>query len=407
MLADRAPGPMRPRIALLDSPYPEEGDRTLTEKGLADVVAAQTRISDIDGKLGKLWYAGYSIDDLAENSTFEEVFFLLHNNRLPTQAELDELIEQMVDYREASQFLTDLMPTLAEQTSPMSMLRTGISAASAYDPDGWDNSPEAVYRKAIRLTSLITTLIAYYDRHRRDLPIVEPNPKLPHAANFLYMLSGDEPTQEAATAFDVQFILYADHTMNASTFTARVVASTLADIHSAVVAAIAALKGPLHGGANELAMRMLEEIGSPDRAEDFVMDLFARGEKIMGFGHRVYRTVDDPRATILKDLSKQLSELAGEPVWYEISEGIDEVVRREKGLRPNVDFYAGSLLHYLGLATDLFTPMFAAARSAGWTAHIREQYHDNRIIRPDSEYIGPRDRTYEPIEERDEEDGQA
>ncbi|HYV02537.1 MAG TPA: citrate/2-methylcitrate synthase, partial [Actinomycetota bacterium] len=278
----------------------------MTEKGLADVVAAQTKISDIDGKLGKLWYAGYSIDELADQSTFEEVLFLLHHIRLPSQRELDELTEQMVEYREAAEFITGLMPTLAEQTSPMSMLRTAVSAASAYDPDGWDNSPEAMYRKAIRITSLIPTLIAYYDRHRRDLDLVDPNPKLPHAANFLYMLSGEEPSQEAARAFDVQFILYADHTMNASTFTARVVASTLSDIHSAVVAAIAALKGPLHGGANELAMRMLEDIGSVDRAEAFVKELFDRGDKIMGFGHRVYRTVDDPRATILRGLSKQL-----------------------------------------------------------------------------------------------------
>ena len=378
----------------------------MTEKGLADVVAAQTRISDIDGKLGKLWYAGYSIDDLAESSTFEEVLFLLHHVRLPTQQELDDLIEQMVEYREAAEFVSELMPTLAEQTSPMSMLRTAVSAASAYDPDGWDNSADAVYRKAIRITSLLPTLIAYYDRHRAGRDVVEPNPKLPHAANFLYMLSGEEPTQEAARAFDVLFILYADHTMNASTFTARVVASTLSDIHSAVVAAIAALKGPLHGGANELAMRMLEDVGSVDRVEQYVKDLFARGEKIMGFGHRVYRSVDDPRATILKRLSKQLGELQGEPIWYEISEKVDEVVRREKGLRPNVDFYAGSLLHYLGLSTDLFTPMFASARAAGWTAHIREQYADNRIIRPDSEYIGPRDQTYVPIEDRQvEEEG--
>ncbi len=372
----------------------------MTEKGLADVVAAQTKISDIDGKLGKLWYAGYSIDELADQSTFEEVLFLLHHIRLPSQRELDELTEQMVEYREAAEFITGLMPTLAEQTSPMSMLRTAVSAASAYDPDGWDNSPEAMYRKAIRITSLIPTLIAYYDRHRRDLDLVDPNPKLPHAANFLYMLSGEEPSQEAARAFDVQFILYADHTMNASTFTARVVASTLSDIHSAVVAAIAALKGPLHGGANELAMRMLEDIGSVDRAEAFVKELFDRGDKIMGFGHRVYRTVDDPRATILRGLSKQLGEVSGEPIWYEISEKVDEVVQREKALRPNVDFYAGSLLHYVGLPTDLFTPMFAAARAAGWTAHIREQYADNRIIRPDSEYIGPSDQRYVPIEER-------
>ena len=370
-------------------------------KGLEEIVAAETAISDIDGKLGKLWYCGYSIDDLAENSTFEEVVFLLHNRRLPTQQELDDLTEQMVADRETADFVAQLMPTLAEQTSPMSMLRTSVSAASAYDPDGWDQSPEANYRKAIRLTSLLPTLIAYYDRHRLDLDIIEPNPKLPHAANFLYMLSGEEPSQEAARAFDIQFILYADHTMNASTFTARVVASTLSDIHSAVTAAIAALKGPLHGGANELAMKMLEDIGSVDRTPQYVKDLFARGDKIMGFGHRVYRHVDDPRATILRGLSKELGDAAGEPIWYEISEVVERAVMQEKGLRPNVDFYAGSLLHYLGLPTDLFTPMVAAARASGWTAHILEQYADNRIIRPESDYIGPRDQTWVPIEERE------
>jgi citrate synthase len=372
----------------------------VSEKGLADVVAAQTSISDIDGKLGKLWYAGYSIDDLAEHSTFEETFFLVQHRRLPTQAELDELTERMVEYREAEDFVTGLMPTFAEQTSPMSMLRTGVSAASAYDPDGWDQSPAAVYRKAVRITSLMPTLIAHYDRHRRELPIVDANPKLPHAANFLYMLSGEEPTQEAARAFDVAFILYVDHTMNASTFTARVVASTLADIHSAVVAAVAALKGPLHGGANELAMRTLQEIGSPERVGAYVRDLFARGDKIMGFGHRVYRQVDDPRATILKRLTRGIAEASEEPQWFRIAEEVERVVLAEKGLRPNVDFYMGCLLYYLGLPIDLFTPMFGAARAAGWTAHIREQYADNRIIRPDSEYIGPRDQVYVPVEER-------
>jgi citrate synthase len=371
------------------------------EKGLEEVVAAETRISDIDGKLGKLWYVGYSIDDLAESSTFEEVVYLLHQGRLPTQTELDELTEQMVKDREAADFVRDLIPTLASQASPMSMLRTSISAASAYDPDGWDQSPEGNYRKAIRLIALMPTLIAAYERHRRGLPTVEPDPKLPHAANFLYMLSGEEPDQEAARAFDVQFILYADHTMNASTFTARVVASTLSDMHSAVVAAIASLKGPLHGGANELAMRMIQEIGEVERAESYVKDLFARKEKIMGFGHRVYRTVDDPRATILRGLSRELGEIAGDLRWYQISEAVEKVVFQEKGLRPNVDFYAGSLLYYLGLPIDLFTPMFAAARCAGWTAHIREQYADNRIIRPDSEYVGPRDQTYVPIEDRE------
>jgi citrate synthase len=213
------------------------------------------------------------------------------------------------------------------------------------------------------------------------------------------MLSGEEPDQQAARAFDVAFILYTDHTMNASTFCARVVASTLSDMHSAVVAAIAALKGPLHGGANEQAMRMLEEIDEPGRAETYVKDMLARKERIMGFGHRVYKTWD-PRALIMRDLAGQQAEIAGETKWFEISEVIQKVMEVEKGLYPNVDFYAASLLHDLGLATDLFTPMFAAARAAGWTAHIREQYADNRLIRPDSEYIGPRDQVWVPIEER-------
>jgi citrate synthase len=370
-------------------------------KGLEEVVAAQTAVSDIDGKLGKLWYVGYSIDELAESSSFEEVVYLLHNTRLPSQSELDDLSERMVTDRDTADFVRQLMPTLAEQTSPMSMLRTSVSAASAYDPDGWDQSPEGNYRKAIRLVSVMPTFVAFYDRHRRGLPVVEPNPKLPHAANFLYMLTGEEPEQRAAEIFDTMFILYADHTMNASTFTARVVASTLADMHSALTAAIAALKGPLHGGANELAMRMLMDIGSPDRAADYVHDLFERKQKIMGFGHRVYRNVDDPRATILRRISKEMADLSGEPQWYQIAEAVERVAFEEKGLRPNVDFYAGSVLYYLGLPIDLFTPMFAAARASGWTAHVREQYADNRIIRPESEYIGPRDQHYVPVDERE------
>ena len=376
-----------------------------TTKGLEEVVAAQTAISDIDGKLGKLWYVGYSIDELCASSTFEEVTYLVHHLELPTQSELEDLTEQMINDREAGDFIRELMPTLAQQASPMSMLRTGISAASAYDPDGWDNSAEANYRKAIRIISLIPTLVAYYDRQRRGLDLVEPNPKLPHAANFLYMLFGEEPSQEAAEAMDTAFIAYVDHAMNASTFCARVVASTLSDMHSSVVAAIAALKGPLHGGANEQAMRMLEEIGDPSRAEDHVRDALARKQRIMGFGHRVYKG-DDPRAAILRGLAQELGEHTGDPRWYEISQRVEKVVMEEKGLYPNVDFYMASVLHSLGLPTDLFTPMFAAARSAGWTAHIREQYADNRLIRPESEYIGPRDRSYVPIEERAEQPDQ-
>ncbi|HEX9376428.1 MAG TPA: citrate synthase [Actinomycetota bacterium] len=368
--------------------------------GLEEVVAAQTNLSDIDGKLGRLFYVGYDIHDLARNATFEEVVYLLHDLRLPTQTELDDLNEELVGDREISGFLSDLMPTLAAQTSPMSMLRTSISAASAYDPDGWDESPEANKRKAIRLIAKAPTLIATYHRIRTDQEPIPPNPKLPHAANFLNMLLGEEPDQEAARALDTTLVLYADHTMNASTFTARVIASTLADMHSAITGAIAALKGPLHGGANEEAFRMLEEIAEVDRAEQWVKDALGRKQKIMGFGHRVYKT-EDPRATHLRRLARELGERSGETKWYEISAVVEKVVMEERGLYPNVDFYAASVYHSLGIPTDLMTPIFALARMAGWTAHVREQYADNRLIRPESEYIGPLDRTYVPIEERD------
>jgi citrate synthase len=368
--------------------------------GLEEVVAAQTKLSDIDGKLGRLFYVGYDIHDLAAHSTFEEVVYLLHRLRLPTRDELDDLEEQLVGEREISGFLSELMPTLAEQTSPMSMLRTSISAASAYDPDGWDQSEEANYRKAIRLISKTPTLIAMYHRLRSGQPPVPPNPKLPHAANFLAMLLGEEPDKEAARALDTTLVLYADHTMNASTFTARVIASTLSDMHSAITGAIAALKGPLHGGANEEAFKMLEEIGEVERAEEWVRDALARKHKIMGFGHRVYKT-EDPRATHLRRLARELGERAGDTKWYEISIRVEKVVMEEKGLYPNVDFYAASVYHSLGIPTDLMTPVFALARMAGWTAHVREQYADNRLIRPESEYIGPVDRHYLPIEDRE------
>jgi citrate synthase len=371
----------------------------LTEKGLQEVVAAQTKLSDIDGKLGRLSYVGFDIHDLATNSTFEEVVYLLQNLELPSTDELDELTEQLVSERDISGFLADLMPTLAKQTSPMSMLRTSISAASAYDPDGWDQSEEANYRKAIRLIAITPTLIASYHRQRSGDAPVAPNPKLPHAANFLFMLTGEEPDQESARALDITFVLYADHTMNASTFTARVIASTLSDMHSAITGAIAALKGPLHGGANEESFKMLEEIGDVDRAEVYVKDRLAKKQKIMGFGHRVYKT-EDPRATHLRRLARELGERAGETKWYEISARVEKVVMEEKGLYPNVDFYAASMYHSLGVPTDLMTPIFALARMAGWTAHVREQYADNRLIRPESEYIGPRDQHYVPIEER-------
>jgi citrate synthase len=371
----------------------------VTDKGLREIVAAETKLSDIDGQAGRLWYAGYDIHDLAGRTSYEEVVHLLHELRLPTQSELDGLTDFLVEERKVSHFLEELMPTLAQQTSPMSMLRTSVSAASAYDPDGWDTSDDADRRKALRLIAKTPTLLAMYHRMRTGQEIVPPHPKLPHAANFLYMLLGVEPSQEDAEVLDTTFVLYADHTMNASTFTARIIASTLSDMFSAITGAIAALKGSLHGGANEESMKMLEEIGSPDRAEAYVADRLARHEKIMGFGHAVYRTMD-PRATVLKRLSKETGERHGDTSWYETSEAIERTVAEQKGLYPNVDFYAASVYHSLEIPTDLMTPIFALARMAGWTAHVREQYADNKVIRPSSEYVGPRDRRWAPVEER-------
>jgi citrate synthase len=371
----------------------------VTEKGLREIVAAQTSLSDIDGQAGRLWYVGYDIHDLAGRASYEEVVHLLHQLRLPTQPELDELTEFLMEERHVSRFLRDLMPTLAQQTSPMSMLRTSVSAASAYDPDGWDTSAEADARKALRLIAKTPTLLAMYHRMRTGQEMVSPHPKLGHAANFLYMLQGVEPSQEDAEVLDTTFVLYADHTMNASTFTARIVASTLADMFSAITAAIAALKGPLHGGANEEAMKMLEEVGSPDRAEAYVRDRLEHKDKIMGFGHAVYKTMD-PRATVLKRLSQEVGERHGDTRWFEISRAIERTVAEQKGLYPNVDFYAASLYHTIGIPTDLMTPIFAVARMTGWTAHVREQYADNKVIRPGSEYVGPTGRTWVPIDER-------
>jgi citrate synthase len=371
----------------------------VTDKGLREVVAGDTRISDIDGQLGRLWYVGYDIADLAEHASYEEAVYLLHHLDLPTRDQLDELDEFLIDDRDLSPFVSSLMRELAQQTSPMSMLRTGISAASAYDPDGWDESPEAQLRKALRLIAKTPTLIASYHRLRTGQEIVPPNPKLPHTANFLWMLLGEEPTPEDADALDTAFVLYADHTMNASTFTARIIASTLADMFSAVTGAVAALKGPLHGGANEEAMKMLEEVETPDRAEAYVRDRLERHEKIMGFGHAVYRVMD-PRAIVLKRLSREIGERHDDLRWYEVSHAIERTVMEQRDLNPNVDFYAASVYHVLGIPTDLMTPTFAAARMAGWTAHVREQYADNKVIRPASEYVGPRDRVYTPIEGR-------
>ena len=364
----------------------------MADKGLREVIAADTKISDIDGGKGTLSYVGYEIQDLAEHSTFEEVVYLLHHLTLPTASELEGMATFLANERDLHPFQVQLMKTLAEQTSPMSMLRTSVSAASAFDPDGWDESPDAQARKALRLIAKTASLIATYHRLRTGMEKVTPNPALSHAADFLWMLHGTEPEPEDAHVLDVAFVLYADHTMNASTFTARIVASTLADMFSAITAAIGTLKGPLHGGANEEAMKSFEEVGKPQNAEAYVRDRLERHEKIFGFGHAVYKTYD-PRALILKRLSEEVCERAGNPKLHEIAEAIEKATFEQKGLYPNVDFYAAAVFHVLGIPTDLMTPVFAAARMAGWTAHVREQYADNKVIRPGSRYVGPQDQT--------------
>lgn len=371
----------------------------MTDKGLREIVAAETRLSDIDGAQGRLWYVGYDIADLAEHATFEEVVHLLHRGALPTRDELDELDEFLAEERDQSPFMHRLMPELAQSAAPMSMLRTSVSAASTHDPDGWDTAPEAEYRKAMRLIARTPTWIAAYHRLRTGQEVIPPNPKLPHAANFLWMLSGEEPDVEDAQTLDTTFTLYADHTMNASTFTARIIASTLSDMFSAITGAIGALKGPLHGGANEEAMKMAEEIEDPARAEAYVSDRLERHEKIMGFGHAVYTTMD-PRATVLKRLAREVGERHDDVHWADIFEALQATVYEQKGLWPNVDLYAAGVYRSLGIPTDLMTPIFALARMAGWTAHVREQYADNKVIRPGSEYVGPRDQVWIPIEER-------
>jgi citrate synthase len=371
----------------------------VTEKGMREVVAAETKISDIDGDAGRLWYVGYEIGDLAAHASFEEVVYLLHDLDLPTAAELADLNQFLGRARNLHPFLARMMPTLAQNTSPMSMLRTSISAASAFDPDGWDESPEAEHRKAMRMIAKTPTLIAAYDRLRTGKKVVPPNPSLSHAANFLWMLHGEEPDPADAEVLGTTFILYADHTMNASTFTARVIASTLSDMFSAITGAIGALKGPLHGGANEESQKMAEEVGKPENAEAYVRERLAAHEKVMGFGHAVYTTMD-PRATILKQICKEMGERLGQPQWYDIFAALEETTLEQKGLYPNVDLYAAGVYHMLGIPTDLMTPVFALARMAGWTAHVREQYADNRIIRPGSDYVGPRDRVYVPIDRR-------
>ncbi len=367
--------------------------------GLEGVVVARSRLCSIDGQRGILIYGGYDVNDLAEHASYEEVAFLILRGHLPTREELDGFTAGLTEALTLSDETARVIDLLASHAAPMEMLRTAVSADSVHDPDKDSNAEEANVRKATRLIGAMPAMVARYDRSRRGLEPIDPDPQLGHAANFLYMLSGEHPSEEAVRTFDVALILHADHEMNASTFTARVIASTLSDMHSAITGAIGALKGPLHGGANEQVMKLLMDIGSADRVGEEIRERLARRERIMGFGHRVYKT-NDPRAVILKRFSKLLSERSDEPYWYTMSEEIERAVLEEKGLYPNVDFYSASTYHYLGIETGLFTPIFAMSRVVGWAAHVIEQHGDNRLILPSSEYVGPEQRSYVPIERR-------
>jgi citrate synthase len=367
--------------------------------GLEGVVVARSRLCSIDGHNGILIYSGYDVGDLAEHSSYEEVCFLTLHGRLPLREEMDEFVSDLAAHRELSEETDSVVDMLATHAAPMEMLRTAVSSDSFDDPDKDSNAADANVRKATRLIAKMPTMVARYHRRRSGLEPIPPDASLSHAANFLHMLNGEPVTEAAAKTFDVALILHADHEMNASTFTARVIASTLSDMHSAITGAIGALKGPLHGGANEQVMRLLQSI-PPDASVDAeIRARLERKERIMGFGHRVYKTWD-PRAVILKRFSKQLGEEAGDPRWYDMSEQIEHTVIAEKGLYPNVDFYSASTYHYLGIDTGLFTPIFAMSRVVGWAAHVIEQHADNRLIRPSSEYVGPSARVYEPIERR-------
>jgi citrate synthase len=361
--------------------------------GLEDVVAGESAICFLDGDRGVLAYQGYDIHDLANaerGASFEEVCYLLWHGRLPTRAELGDLQTQLAAARILPEPIIRAMRSLPK-VDGMDALRTLTSILGHYDPDGTVNTPQANYRKAVRLTGQLGSLVATWGRMAAGGGPIDPDPALNHAANFLYMLTGQRPSAMATRAFDVSLILHADHELNASTFAARVSAATLTDIHSTIVGAIGALKGPLHGGANAEVMKMLLDIGKDagvDKAEDYVRAKLARKEKISGFGHRVYRT-EDPRATHLRRFSKMLGEKAGQPQWFAMSQRIEALVTAEKKLYPNVDFYSASAFYSMGIPIDLYTPIFAVSRISGWTAHVLEQYANNRLIRPRTDYIGP------------------
>ena len=375
---------------------------TTPKAGLEGVVATSSAICYLDGSHGVLAYCGHDIHDLARHATFEEVCYLLWHRRLPTRAELGDLQSQLAGARVLGEPMLRLMRSLPLGHA-MDALRTLTSALAHFDPEAADYSPASNYRKAVRLTAQVGSVVATYGRIAAGGGPIDPDPALGHAANFLLMLTGDRPSSVAARAFDVALILHADHELNASTFAARVAAATLTDIHSAAVAGIGTLKGPLHGGANAEVMRMLLAIGEDaedDRVDAVVRDMLDRKVKVPGFGHRVYRT-EDPRATHLRRMSREVGERRRQTRWFEMSQRIEAVMKQEKQIDANVDFYSASTYHLLGIPIDLFTPVFAVSRISGWTAHVLEQYLNNRLIRPRAEYIGPPyPQTFVPLDSR-------
>jgi citrate synthase len=368
-------------------------------RGLEGVVAAETKLCDLDGARARLAYAGYGIDDLARQATFEEVCYLLWHGELPKAAQLDKLITELIAAREIPRAVADAFALMPAAADPMRALQAAVALLGMHDADATDNSPAANLRKAIRLTSQMATAICTHHRIRSGQAPVPPAPGLSHAANFLYMLTGARPTPVTAKAFDASLTLYAEHELNASTTTARVIASTESDMHSAVAGGVGALKGPLHGGAGEAVMRALMEIGEVAEVDRFADRALAEKRRLMGFGHRVYRA-GDPRAAILKGMAEEACRQSGQFKWYEMAVRLHERIGKAKGLIPNVDFYSAPLFYSLGIPVDLFTPVIAAGRIAGWTANIMEQHADNRLIRPRAEYIGPGARAWVARERR-------
>ena len=367
--------------------------------GLDNVVATETELSYIDGQEGVLLYRGYNIHDLAENATYPEALYLLWNGELPTAGELESFEDDLAGERAVDGRVIEVLRQMPDDADPMGVLRTAVSTLGNLDGRTGETSEEANRGKAKRLVAKFPTVVAAYHRLREGREPVDPDPSLGHAANFLYMLHGEEPDDVAAEALDTSLLLYLDHGLNASTFTCRVISSTLSDIYSAVTGGVGALKGELHGGANEAAMRMILEIESVDRAEEWVDEALDKGKKIMGFGHRVYRT-EDPRATHLREMSRRIGEATGETKWYEISRRVEETMLDRKGINCNVDFYCASVYYSLGLPLDLYTPLFAMGRVGGWSAHVQEQLSDNRLIRPRAEYVGETDAGWTPVDER-------